>query len=198
LGGVADQKLHDRIRDLIAGKGKGRVGGGGGEGRGQGTGKGNNRGAGVDSGNVSMRQKRQLRWSMVFGTHSGEDYLRQLAGLNAILAVPTGEEEYVFYRDLHQQPAKAEPGQLSQMNQIYWTDEQSHSVRNLSRALGLAYVPSHIIAFFPPELERKLREKERQAYSGNEENIRETNFRIERRNGQYEPIVSSIDVGPQK
>jgi hypothetical protein len=193
--GGADQRLRDRIRDLIAGKGKGNVGGGGGEGRGQGTGKGNNRGPGLDTGNLTIRQKRQLRWSMVFDTRSGEDYLSQLAGLGAILAVPSGNDEYVFYRNLSLRPPQSEPGQLWRMNQIYWTDDQAHSVRNLSTALGLTYVPGHIIAFFPVELEKKLLEKERQAYSGNEENIRETNFRIQRKGGRYEPVVSSIDVG---
>jgi serine/threonine protein kinase len=193
----ADQRLRDRIRDLMAGKGKGgQAGGGGGEGRGQGIGVGNNRGPGVDSGNLSVRQKRQLRWSMVFSRRDGEDYLHQLIGLGAILAVPTANDDYMFYRDLKQRPPQGQQGSLAQMNQIYWTDTDSGSVRALLQALGLPAMPAdHVIAFFPLELEKQLLEKERRAYSGDENNIRETIFRVQKRGRNFEPIVESVDVG---
>jgi hypothetical protein len=193
--GGADQRLRERIRDLIAGKGKGGAGGGGGAGRGQGAGIGKNRGPGLETGNLTVRDKRQLRWSMIFSRRDGEDYLRQLVALGAILAVPTANDDYLFYRDLNQRPPQGQVGSLMQMNQIYWTDADLGSVRALSQALGLQAVPDHIIAFFPPQLEKQLLEKERQRYPGDENNIRETVFRIQRRGGRYEPVVESIDTG---
>jgi len=51
-------------------------------------------------------------------------------------------------------------------------------------------VPDYIVAFFPVKLENQLLQKELQAFRGNEEDIEETVFRVERRNGQYEPVVA--------
>src|SRR5436309_1884904 len=81
------EKVNERARQQIAGllapKGKGGPGEGGGKGSGVGTGEGDLTGPG--KANMSQRQKRQLRWTMMFNTRDGMDYLRQLQALGAIL-----------------------------------------------------------------------------------------------------------------
>jgi hypothetical protein len=190
-----DQRARDRIRDIIAGKGKGGHGSGGGEGRGRGPGIGNDFGPGVSSGVLTQRQKRRDRWALSFNTRDGEDYLRQLNGLGAILAVPDATGQHIVYRDLFNRPVQGKYEDLSTFNQMYWWDEKPQSVRRLALALGLTEVPDRVIAFFPLELEKTLREREQRRYSGNEDDIRETVFRIVRRGSRYEPEVESIDTG---
>ncbi len=94
--------------DKTAGHGRGGTGSGGGSGDGVGTGTGNGRGEGA--GKLTQREKRMLRWSMLFNTNSGPDYVSQLQGLGAILAVPVREDasgrEYRLIRDLSGRPAK--------------------------------------------------------------------------------------------
>jgi hypothetical protein len=61
-------------------------------------------------------------------------------------------------------------------------------------ALGIRPPPEHIVAFFPPELEKELLDKELKAFHGNEVDIpenAETTFRVERLSGKYVPVVQS-------
>jgi hypothetical protein len=191
----ADQRLRNQINHVLAGKGKGGHGSAGGEGRGQGGGAGNATGPGVSNTKLNQRQKRLLRWAMVFNKRDGEDYLRQLHLLGAFIAVPTRDGQHTVFRNLAHPPLHGKIEDIEQINLIHWTDDRPDSVRSLASAMGLQDMPESIIAFFPLELERSLREKERQAYAGDEENIRETTFRVVNRGGHYEPIVSSIDHG---
>src|SRR5262249_55430651 len=89
------EKWLDNLRD----KGKGGDGSAGGKGRGVGAGTGDARGSG-DKKAMDERVKRMLRWNLVFDTRNGEDYRVQLQALGAILAIPTGPEQYVVLRDL--------------------------------------------------------------------------------------------------
>ena len=50
-----------------------------------------------------------LRWSMIFDTRTGMDYLNQLRGLGAILAIPTGADG----KDLQDRAQPASPGQAA-------------------------------------------------------------------------------------
>src|SRR5947209_5971339 len=69
-------------------KGLGGGGSGSGSGGGKDTGKdkGVGPGEGEGGGKLTTQQKRVLRWRMTFDTRNGEDYVRQLNALGAILA----------------------------------------------------------------------------------------------------------------
>ncbi len=190
LGDIGD-KLRVKVAGAIAGKGKGGTGQGGGEGRGRGTGKGDEIGEGT--GKLNQREKRQLRWTMIFNTRSGEDYADQLLGLGAILAIPGPDGEYLVIRDLDRRhrPVQPKKEDIKELNRIYWVDDKPQSVQSLAMALGIRPVPEHIVAFFPPELEKDLSDKELKAFRGKEDDIAETTFKVERLLSKYVPAVQS-------
>jgi len=170
------------------GKGQGGKGVGGGKGDGVGTGEGDGTGPGK-GGKIDIRQKRVLRWRMMFNTLNGDDYRRQLASLGAILAIPNPQGGYLVMEDLTP-PVRPQPGDLSKITRIFWVDDTPQSVQSLSSALRLPATPPHIVAFFPETLEEELLRKEK-AYRGKEEgDITETRFEIvQRAGGKYEPVV---------
>jgi hypothetical protein len=181
------EKFRTGLQD--PGKGKGGTGDGGGMGTGTGPGTGTGDGPGKAA-TLSQREKRMLRWTMVFDTHSGSDYVHQLQGLGAILAIPTPDgKDYRIIRDLSQRPAHPKQEDLSKIQCIYWTDANPRSVRDVAAYLGLQQVPSHFVAFMPEKLEKKLFEMER-AFAGRaEDDIFETRFKVRRVGGGYEPYV---------
>jgi hypothetical protein len=139
----------------------------------------------------ARRRARQQRWVMIFNTQSGEDYLNQLAGLGAILAIPNGSDGFLVIRDLKRRPVQPRPEDIGQINRMSWNDDKPESVRSLALALGLRSVPEYIKAFFPTALEEELLQKELKAFRGKEEDIEETTFVIEKRDGRYVPRVQS-------
>jgi hypothetical protein len=190
-------RLNDNVRRKLAdglnpGKGRGGSGSGGGKGTGVGTGEGGGRGEGKQ--NLSRREKRLLRWTMRFNTQTGGDYVRQLRGLGAILAIPVKEgkgqpPEYRIVRDLSSRPAKLLNEDIAKINRIFWIDDNPRSVMEVMAVLQVRGRPSHFIAFMPIELEQKLFDLER-AYKGlAEDDILETKFRIVESGGQFRPEV---------
>ncbi len=178
----------DLARGLAAGVGQGGAGRDGGKDKGKD--KGTGPGAGPGDGKLTQREKRVLRWTMVFNTRDGNDYARQLHGLGAILALPTGREgEYKVLRNLAARPAEGQIEDLSEIKRIYWVDSAPDSVASLSRALQLKGPVNHIVAFFPEELEKKLLERELKYRGLKEEEIRETRFEVRVIGGKYEPNV---------
>ena len=79
------KSLFNSLRDPA--KGKGGSGTGGGKGGGTGTGTGS--GTAPGEGNLSVRQKRVLRWEVNFRVMSPEDHLRQFAALGVSWRFPT-------------------------------------------------------------------------------------------------------------
>src|SRR5262249_40675398 len=157
---------------LAAGKGKGGSGQGGGQGAGTGMGEGD--GVGNGKGKLTLRQKRVLRWTMIFTTAHGEDYARQLQGLGAMIAVPEAGGDYRLFRDLSQRPhVRGDIEDLGKLNSIYWIDDKRESVGGLTRALGINPTPAHVVAFFPVELENKLLELEKNYRGLKEDEIAE-------------------------
>ncbi len=172
-----------------AGPGEKGTGGGRGGGNGTGTGTGN----GDGSGNITSEgQKRNLRWTMIFRTYSGADYLKQLHDLNATLAVPEGDGEFLVFRDLGKRPYIGHKEQAGSVGGIRWTDDRADSVPALARSLGLKHQPPYIMAFFKGDLEAELRRLEKQRFSGDENLIEETIFRVVQRNGRYVPEVADL------
>jgi hypothetical protein len=186
--------LFAGIKGPKPGKGQGGTGSGGGKGKGKGTGTGDLEGPGTA--NISVRQRRVLRWTMIFNTTDGYDYARQLAALGAILAAPGPDGQYIVYRDLARRPVKGKVENLEEINRIFWVDDRPMSVGPLGTALGLRPPPQRVVAFFPTSLEEKLLELER-VYSGgkSEDQIKETRFRVVRnatgRGPKFRPMVES-------
>ncbi len=187
----AGNKARKELEGLLASKGKGGSGSGGGQGIGTGTGKGPFTGPGNNT--LSQREKRKSRWVMIFNTTSGEDYLQQLRGLGAILAIrPDPNGPYLVIRDLSERPAHPKAEDLSQLDRIYWIDDKPESVRSLSQALGLDPQPPVIVAFFPRSVEEELLKKElAELGSSNEDEIEVTYFKVRRNGNRYEVVVTN-------
>ena len=195
-------RLNDSVRRKLSdglNPGKGRGGSGSGGGKGSGTGPGEGAGRGEGKLNLTRREKRMLRWSMVFNTRTGEDYVRQLRGLGAILAVPVKEgqkPDYKIVRDLSKRPAQLLDEDLSQIKRIYWIDDKPRSVEEVMKVLQVRLRPSHFVAFMPIELEDQLFKLER-AYRGlDEDQIHETRFRVIESGGTFRPEV--IEQTPKR
>jgi hypothetical protein len=197
------QNLRGRVRSIgdkpssSRGPGKGGTGTGGGSGGGKGPGYGDGVGPGVST--PSQREKRNLRWSMLFNTPNSADYVAQLRGLNAVLAIPVREDangtQYQVIRDLGGRPPKLLDEDMNAiLRMVRWIDENPNSVRGVMSVLRLKLQPSHFFAFMPPELEAKLLRLEldylkSNSRNRNEDDIESTKFRIRVRNGKYEPEV---------
>jgi hypothetical protein len=188
-------RLNDSVRRKLSdglnpGKGRGGSGSGGGKGTGTGTGEGAGRGEGKL--NLNKREKRMLRWRMSFNTRNGGDYVRQLRGLGAILAIPVKEgqpPEYKIVRDLSKRPGQLLDEDIYQIKRIYWVDDNPKSVQEVMSTLQLRLRPSHFFAFMPIELEDTLFRLERDHRGLAEDQIHETKFRIVESAGTFRPEV---------
>jgi hypothetical protein len=179
--------IRKKLNAGIAGKGKGGPGREGGLGDGPGTGTGGKKGPG--SGDAD-RAKRPLRWTLIFNTHDGKDYRKQLQAFGAILAIPDPKsaDGYLVIRDLDKPTPQAED--IAKIERIYWIDDKPASVRSLSAALDIP-PPGHFIVFFPREFEDKLLRLDL-GYRGKQESeINETRFEVRRFEGTYEPYIIS-------
>jgi hypothetical protein len=180
-----------KLRQALAprdGKGPPGPGGKGGSGKDKLPGD----GTGPHLGTAEEREARLDRWVMVFDTYSGDDYARQLAGLGAYLGVPRRDGDsvsYIIIRDLQARPASGKFEDLAEIGRIHWTDAKHESIAPLCHALGIRPVPDHVLAFFPPELERKLLQMELRYKGVREDQIKETRFKVRRTAGGYEPVV---------
>ncbi len=197
------RRLRERAKQIQmpsgqpSGRGQGGTGEGGGSGDGQGSGTGNGRGAGQVA--PTQREKRGLRWNMLLNTQSSSDYVAQLHGLGAILAIPVREEgehvDYKIVRDLSARPAKLVDADLDQIQRmVNWLDNKPESVQGVMNVLRLPLRPSHFYAFMPEKLEQKLLQLEiaylnKRHRGRTEDDILETKFRIKVRGGKYEPEV---------
>src|SRR5262249_47515430 len=134
----------------------------------------------------SKREKRMLRWHMVFTANTGPEYVAQLRNLGAILAIPVGDDFKVI-RDL-QAPAKLLDEDISKIQRIYWIDDKPRSVVDVMTALQVAppegRYPPRFVAFMPEKLEDELFEMERRYVVNvlrrrfDEDRIDETRFRV--------------------
>jgi len=192
-----DRDVRKQLRKNVnPGLGQGGTGSGGGMGGGKDKGIGDARGGGEAA--LNQREKRVLRWAMTFSTQNGNDYLNQLHGLGAIVAIPQDGDRFLVIRDL-KNPRAGKIEDLSSINRIYWVDNKPQSVQSLSTALGLSQIPTFFVAFFPKELEDKLLEREmaflKQRYGKNDENlIHETKFDVLRAGGGYDVRVRDVSL----
>jgi hypothetical protein len=148
-------------------------------------------GDGPDRGTIDRRMQRTLRWRLDFDTRNGEDYLRQLRGLGAILAIPkdsSGKENWII-RDLAGRPPKLLNEDVTSFNRIFWIDDKAQTVASVMRALALDQKPERFIAFMPKELEDKLFDLEKSYRGLKEDEIQETVFKVRVENDKFTPYV---------
>jgi hypothetical protein len=185
-----NKDVLNKLRDgLQPGKGEGGPGSGGGEGTGHGPSKGPGTGSG--KGTLSEREKRMLRWVMIFETHNPRDYISQLHGLGAIVAIPTAKDQYEVVEDLNARPAKLKEKDVWGLNRIFWVDDKPNSVAGVLRELGIARPAAHFVAFMPQELEEKLGRLELAHKGLPEDQIFETKFKVFKEAGGYNVRVMS-------
>jgi hypothetical protein len=185
-----NKDLYSKLRDgLMPGKGEGGKGSGGGKDGGAGTGTGNSVGSG--SGALSEREKRMLRWVMIFETQNPSDYIKQLHALGAIVAVPTGKDEYMVVDDLTARPAKLKAQDVAKLNRIYWVDDKPTSVYGVLNTLQIKQSAPHFVAFMPQELETRLGDMEQKHQGLRDDEIFETKFKVFRTNSGYDVKVQS-------
>ncbi|MFQ3591633.1 MAG: hypothetical protein SNJ82_00380 [Gemmataceae bacterium] len=193
------EKLANGIR---AAEGKTGPGSGGGSGSGSGKGIGDQTGdQTVRPKDLTKREKRMLRWHMIFTANSGPEYVAQMRALGAVLAFPVGPDRYQTVRDL-KPGAKLLDEDLNAIQRIYWIDDKPASVRDVLAALGLSLSPPppRFIAFMPEELEKKLFEMEKAYITRvlrvpfNEDKIDETIFRVTNIRGKYVPQLERVTL----
>lgn len=195
-----------RIRspsDKPAARGKGGNGEGGGQGSGKGSGIGSGSGNGPPA-NLTQREKRQLRWSMLFNTIDSADYVAQLQGLGAVLAFPIRENgndfEYRIVRNLTPGHAKLLNEDIQKIQaMIRWIDDKPRNAIGVMTVLGLPQPKIspdklHFIACLPEKLEKKLLDLElgylqKRSPGRSEDDIYETKFKINVQSGKYKPEV---------
>src|SRR5262249_45586288 len=144
---AAATKAMQLLQGPVAGRGKGGPGRGGGEGTGVGTGKGS--GSGPGEGNGTVRERRKARWRLRFDTASSEDYVEQLIGMGAFLAIEKGNGEHLIYRDLVHRPAQGKVEDIWALDRQPWFPDDPHTTTRLARVLEIQPVPTRIILLFP-------------------------------------------------
>ncbi len=150
-----------------------------------------------------VRERRQLRWKILFNTRSGSDYQNQLYALKAILVVAEfqpGSRTNLQYRlvirgkEVASSRARPRVEDVRKIKRIFWIDDKPESVHSLASALGLP-PPPLFACFLPRDVEIKLRDLERAKYSGDENNISESIFRmVESRNGIFHGAGTSYNL----
>jgi hypothetical protein len=146
---------------------------------------------------VTDTTRRNLRWTMHFNVFDTADYLRQIQGLGAVLAIPdpgsAGELKLLFVKDLSRRPVELGKVDLGPQQRIYWFDRDPQSVANMMAMLGLPHRPSYFVAVMPAEMEGTLYELEKAHAQGHhEKEIKETHFRVRQEGGRYFPVFESI------
>jgi len=128
------------------------------------------------------RVARMLRWTMVFNTRTGMDYLAQLRSIGAVLAIPTGPDSqtYKIVRDLSGRgPAKLLDEDISKIQCIFWKDDRAESITALMKALHYPQAPNHFYAFMPMKVEQELSELEKKFAGRSEDQIGSTKFMLQ-------------------
>jgi hypothetical protein len=136
-------------------------------------------------GDASTSGNRSVRWTILFRTQSGKDYLEQLNEFKAKIVIPEPPnwKTNILFEDILN--PKGKPLSNQDLPKMYFVDEDKVSAAKVAGALGLEFEPPHFIAFFPKEVEEMLAAKER-AYRGRrEDQIYSTTFRVLQQNGKY-------------
>jgi hypothetical protein len=181
-----DRLSDDLKRKLLEGLGNKK-------GQGQGTGKnpGANEGDGNGgTGNADTTSARNLRWTLSFENVTPRTYFERIQALGGKLFFVRAQRGDRAVRFTPDKGDRGEDSDLSGISGIIFIDERRMMLDEMRQELRLDFMPSQMIANFPPELEDDLRKKEI-AYRGlKPEAIFETVFTVTSRNGKVEAFVS--------
>jgi len=183
---AVDKTLADKLLGIGAKKGSG-----------PGAGSGNDGSAGTGPGGTGANstRARSLRWVMRFRTSSGEDYVAQLAAMNAVILVPLPQmdnKQGLYFTNLHNLGEKkiSTDADLSKLaGQIKFSDTRPDSVRAVCEVLGVKENAKSFWAFFPRGLEDELAKQEIGYRNRRPEQIEETIFRVITQGGTYKIVV---------
>lgn len=138
---------------------------------------------------------RSVRWTIVFKTNSGADYLKQLNAFKAKVVIPEPPDwktSLLFENILEPNPGK--PLRDEDLPKMHFIDNDRTSAVKVARALGLKFNPPYFIAFFPKDVEDELAAKERAFRNRKEDEIAATTFRIVERKDDYEIRVTDQEA----
>ena len=162
-----------------------------------GTGKPNAEGVGTGPGGVGAdkTRARSLRWTMLFKTQSGRDYLDQLHALGAVVlvGVPPDRKEMYIFRDLkNPRPGTiATPADFAQFaSQVQFNDAKSDAVRSVGQELRLDFAPDSFWAIFPKGIEEELARLEGAYQNRRAEDIEQTRFQVSVVGGRHKLVVA--------
>jgi len=191
VGGYA--KLDESLQRKL-------LGGAPGAGGSSGNGDTHQPGVGPGGERASSTRARSLRWVLRFSTADGQDYIEQLAALDAVVLIPLppNNEKCLFFPDLKKPTERrtATEGDLQKLaGQVRFSDSRPQSVGSVCAALGVDATPSSFWAFFPSRVEEELAKKEIGYRNRRPEEIAETIFRFTVRNGSARIVV--VDQKPK-
>jgi hypothetical protein len=146
-------------------------------------------GIGGSGGMLTPREKRMLRWVLIFETQNPSDYVKQLDGLGAILGIPTSPKQLQLVKDLKTRPVKLGSDEADDLDRIYWWDNDARSATAVLHYLGVHTPARKFVAFMPKELEARMAELELKYRGLPEDEIYETKFQVFRSANGYDVRV---------
>lgn len=152
-------------------------------------------GSGVGGdGEFAKSRKRALGWVLQFDTRDTRNYLDQLAAMKATLLFRPDHrsdlDKAIAFTDISKGAKPRKYDASMNLGGLYFVDDAPHSVRGVSKELGLDFIPPEMIAFFPKDVEEELAQKSI-AYKGRrEEDIAQTTFSITVIGGKYDIKVT--------
>jgi serine/threonine-protein kinase len=138
----------------------------------------------------AQRTDRTLRWTLSFDSQSGDDYLKQLQSVGAILAFRTPDGRTKVIRDLERRPAEPVSEDVQNLDRLVWVEVNPDAVAMIAKTFGLDAVPNEVMVLFPRDFEEQLLTKELAYRNKSESEIRETRFQIRIRGGGPEITVT--------
>ena len=134
-----------------------------------------------------------MRWVLRFRVEDGEDYVKQLRLLEAVVGVPTADrKKLVIVPDLaaptmHKIATDEEINKLAA--RVRFSDARKEAVKGVAGELGLDFTPTEFWAFFPHSVEEELARKELAYRNRHSDEIEQTIFRVTIREGRPEISV---------
>jgi hypothetical protein len=154
------------------------------------------------TGDASTSGNRSIRWTIVFNTSSGKNYLEQLNAFKAKVVIPEPPKwktNRLF--EVITEPNPGKPLADQDLPKMYFVDEKAESAAKVAEALGLDFKPPNFIAFFPKEVENELAAKETSYRNRREDQVYSTTFRVLNRDGKHVITVTdqiSMDEAKRK
>lgn len=142
---------------------------------------------------------RNSRWVLRFKVASGQDYLDQLKAMKAEILVPIPDtKKSILIKDLSKPNEQRDSSEedIKRLGKMYkFRDEREKLVKAVAKILNVdQHAPKAFWAYFPNNLEEELLKKELTYRNRRVEDIEETIFRVNVKDGKYEIEVVEQQV----